>query len=129
MSFYIFFSLSLCSFVRKYLEVIDIPNIKFSLVIDFFKSTKSEKLQTINNFISLFNTPDNKDKMTMGVFEDSKSIKQESNKQVLSMEGEPDSSKDPQGQQFERDSGFTENVDQYIRSYVQEQKIKIRKHV
>lgn len=65
----------------------------------------------------------------MGVFEDSKSIKQESNKQVLSMEGKPGSSKEPQGQQFEGDSGFTENVDEYIRSYVQEQKIKIKKHL
>jgi hypothetical protein len=34
-----FFSISLCSLVRKYLDVIDIPNIKFSLVIDFLKST------------------------------------------------------------------------------------------
>lgn len=59
-----FTGVSLGSFIRKFLELFDFPQIKWNLILNFFKSPLSNKLQLIKDFLSIFKSP--KDKMTLG---------------------------------------------------------------
>ena len=58
--------ISLSSFIRKFLELFEFPEINWILIKDFFKSSYSEKLQIIKDIITWFNSPYNNNKMTMG---------------------------------------------------------------